>query len=138
MTFIFPGVNDIGENKYSITTPVDPGVAEYKFRINGDWATSEFPDGGANRMAWATQSPITLSHVYNDYNPNTWPVTLNVDMNTEITEELKEKANQLYSWQSDKEVRALYDRYKKDPLIRWKGDIKTVVGLPIGKIGSDE
>jgi DNA repair photolyase len=61
-----------------------------------------------------------------------------LQMNTLITDELKEKANQLYCWQSDKEVRALYDRYKNDPLIRWKGDIKTVVGLPIGKIGSDE
>ncbi len=78
-------MDDIGENKYSVTIPVEPGVVEYKFRINEDWDNAEFP-GGSNRMTWATQSPITLSHVYNDYNPATWPVTFNVDMNTEITE----------------------------------------------------
>jgi len=61
-----------------------------------------------------------------------------LEMNTKITDELKAKANQLYSWQSDDNVKALYEKYKNDPLIRWKGDIKTVVGLPIGKIGSDE
>jgi hypothetical protein len=61
-----------------------------------------------------------------------------LEMNTTITDELKEKANQLYSRQSDEGIKSLYDRYKNDPLIRWKGDIKTVVGLPIGKIGSDE
>ena len=62
----------------------------------------------------------------------------NFSMNTEITDELKAKANQLYKWQADDEIKGLYEKYKNDPLIRWKGDIKTVVGLPIGKIGSDE
>jgi len=61
-----------------------------------------------------------------------------LEMNTPITDELKEKANQLYAWQLDDKIRALYDRYKNDPLIRWKGEIKTIVGLPIGKVGSDE
>jgi DNA repair photolyase len=61
-----------------------------------------------------------------------------LEMNTEITEELKQKANQLYAWQSDDEIKALYEIYKNDSLIRWKGEIKTIVGLPIGEIGSDE
>jgi hypothetical protein len=59
-------------------------------------------------------------------------------MNTPITDELKVKANQLYAWQSDDEIKALYEIYKNDSLIRWKGEIKTIVGLPIGEIGSDE
>lgn len=61
-----------------------------------------------------------------------------LEMNTEITDELKVKANQLYAWQSDKEIRALYEIYKNDSLIHWKGEIKTIVGIPIGEIGSDE
>ena len=61
-----------------------------------------------------------------------------LEMNTTITAELRGKANQLYSWQSNDGIQALYERYKNDPMIRWKGDTKTVVGLPIGKIGSDE
>ena len=61
-----------------------------------------------------------------------------LEMNTEITQELKEKANQLHAWQSDDEIKALYQRYKNDPLIRWKGEIKTILRIPLGAIGSDE
>ena len=61
-----------------------------------------------------------------------------LEINTLITDELKEKANQLYSWQSDKEIINLYQKYKSDPLIKWKAEIKKVVGLTIGKIGSNE
>ncbi len=59
-------------------------------------------------------------------------------MNTTITAELRGKANQLYAWQSDFAIKKLYDRYKFDRLIRWKAEIKTIVGIPIGKIGCDE
>lgn len=59
-------------------------------------------------------------------------------MNTELTQELKNRANQLYNWQSDDEIKALYGTYKNDPLIRWKSDIKKIVGIPLGEIGSDE
>lgn len=59
-------------------------------------------------------------------------------MNTELTEELKNRANQLNDWQSDDEIKALYKTYKNDPLIRWKSDIKKIVGIPLGEIGSDE
>lgn len=61
-----------------------------------------------------------------------------LEMNTPITDELKVKANQLYNWQSDDEIKTLYGRYKNDSLIRWKGEIKTIVGIPLGEIGSDE
>ena len=59
-------------------------------------------------------------------------------MNTQLTQELRDKANQLYAWQSDDEIKALYKTYKNDPLIRWKSDIKRVVGIPMGEIGCDE
>ena len=65
-------------------------------------------------------------------------ISYSIDLTKPLPKELKEKANQLYSWQSDDEVRALYGRYKNDPLIRWKGEIKKIVGLPIGNVGSDE
>jgi len=61
-----------------------------------------------------------------------------LETNTAITDELKEKANQLYTWQSDDAIKVLYERYKNDPLIRWKAEIKTVVGIPIGEVGSDK
>jgi len=59
-------------------------------------------------------------------------------LNNELTAELRTRANEIDRWQSDFAIKNLYDRYKFDRLIRWKGDIKTVVGLPIGNIGSDE
>lgn len=59
-------------------------------------------------------------------------------LNTELTQELKDKANQLYAWQSDDQIRSLYEIYKGDSLIRWKADIKKVVGIPLGQIGCDE
>lgn len=59
-------------------------------------------------------------------------------LNTELTQELKDRANQLYAWQSDDEIKALYEIYKNDSLIRWKSDIKEIVGIPLGEIGSDE
>lgn len=59
-------------------------------------------------------------------------------LNTELTQELKDKANQLNVWQSDNKIKSLYEIYKNDPLIRWKSDIKKVVGIPLGEIGSDE
>jgi len=58
--------------------------------------------------------------------------------NNDLTQELKDRANQLYAWQSDEEIKALYERFKNDSLIRWKNEIKMIVGLPIGEIGSDE
>ena len=61
-----------------------------------------------------------------------------LEINTEITKELKEKANQLFAWQSDDNFKALYDIYKNDSLIRWKAEIKTIVGIAIGAMGSDE
>lgn len=61
-----------------------------------------------------------------------------LELNTIITNELKEKANHLYAWQSDEEIKELYERYKSDKLIKWKAEIKKVVGLRIGEIGSDE
>jgi len=76
---------DIGDGKFAITIDHDPGVVEYKYRINGDWATSEFPDGGPNRLAWIAIFTDTLFHYYSDYNPDTWPATFEVDMNNEIT-----------------------------------------------------
>jgi len=61
-----------------------------------------------------------------------------LEKNTEITKELKVKANQIYTWQSDYNIKDLYEIYKNDPLIRWKAEIKKIVGIPIGEIGSDE
>jgi hypothetical protein len=75
----------IGWKLLAITFYTEPGVVEYLFRINGDWATSEYFGPGINRMTWAVPEPISLHHYYNDYNWDTWPATFEVDMNAEIS-----------------------------------------------------
>lgn len=80
-----PPLESMGYNIYLATVYFsDPGLVEYKFRINGNWATSEFPGGGPNRMTWAIPESVFLYHYYEDYNPDTWPATFEVDMNAEI------------------------------------------------------
>jgi len=37
------------------------------------------------------------------------------------------KANELIAWQSDEKILKLYERYKNDPMIRWKESIKKVI-----------
>ena len=55
-----------GDSVYSMTlTGVYPGeTLEYKFRMNSNWDTSEFPNGGPNRVYVV---PDTNSVVYNWY-----------------------------------------------------------------------
>jgi hypothetical protein len=80
-----PPLESVGYNMYLATAYIsNPGLVEYKFRINGNWITSEFPAGGPNRMTWAVPGSVYLYHYYNDYNPDTWPATFEVDMNAEI------------------------------------------------------
>ena len=43
---------------------------EYKFRINSDWATAEFPDGGSNRFYTIIDGENIINHWYNDKEPD--------------------------------------------------------------------
>jgi hypothetical protein len=66
-----------GDGIYSITVP---GLAtfqsiEYKYRINGNWDTSEFPAGGPNRV-YRTSFYNMLHDVYNG------GVSMSVDVNS--------------------------------------------------------
>ncbi|MCX6252281.1 MAG: T9SS type A sorting domain-containing protein [Bacteroidetes bacterium] len=55
-------------------------IQEYKYRINKDWATSEFPNGGANRMMWVPGTAKTILNVYDNYKPGTVPMTFKCHM----------------------------------------------------------
>ena len=55
------------------------------------------------------------------------------------TDELTLKAaNQILSWQSDDEIEALYNKYKDNPMIKWKESIKKVVGLDISVVKGED
>jgi hypothetical protein len=61
-------LTSMGDGIYEITVSdftVDDMI-EYKFRINGDWNTSEFPDGGANRTYTVAAGMNEISVWYND------------------------------------------------------------------------
>jgi len=56
-----------GDGIYSISIegmPVGEDI-EFKYRINGNWDTSEFPDGGPNR-SYTIRYWNELDHIYND------------------------------------------------------------------------
>lgn len=73
-------------NVYEIAYTLDAGVIyEYKFRINADWNTSEFPNGGPNRMMWGPSSSKTIMHYYDNYQPGTVPMTFMCHMWYQIT-----------------------------------------------------
>jgi len=66
-----------GDGIYSLTVP---GLKvfekiEYKYRINGDWNTSEFPSGGPNRV-YRTSFYNMLADIYNN------GISMGVDLNT--------------------------------------------------------
>ncbi len=68
--------DDDGDGIYSIDiTPIDPGAIEFKFRINGDWNTSEFAGGGANRELFVPATDYTFNGIYDNFMPNAVPVT---------------------------------------------------------------
>ncbi len=56
-----------GDGIYTLSVPgfTPWTMLEYKYRINGNWDTSEFPDGGQNRMHSTTLYNM-LDDVYND------------------------------------------------------------------------
>jgi hypothetical protein len=57
---------------YSITVNgLEVGsLLEYKFRINGDWDTSEFPSGGPNRTYTVVEGTNNIMVWYNDEQPS--------------------------------------------------------------------
>ncbi len=66
-----------GDGIYTLTIPALGTFQqiEYKYRINGDWNTSEFPSGGANRV-YRTSYYNMLNDVYNNGK------SLGVDLNS--------------------------------------------------------
>ena len=62
-----------------------------------------------------------------------WVGTMNqgrarIKVNGHWTPEVEARYNELMAWYSDENMNALYNRYKDDPLIRWKESIAKVVG----------
>lgn len=70
-------VDPDGDGIYSITIgglPVSK-IIEYKYRINGDWNTSEYPAGGANRK-YTVRYWNVLNDTYNSGKTTGFPSTL--------------------------------------------------------------
>ena len=55
-------------------------IQQYKYRINRNDTTSEFPNGGPNRMYRVPNHSDTVTSVYNDYDPGTVPMTFKCHM----------------------------------------------------------
>lgn len=127
LRFWEPGAPSFDERMDSLKYAYDAG---YQTSISCE----PMLDNKIDDVIAAVRPFVTHSVWLGTMNKMEWRLTTN----NELTKEFKDKANQLYAWQSDDEIIALYDRFKNDSLIRWKNEIKVIVGLPIGKIGSDE
>lgn len=80
-----PKMNAEGNNVYSVSYTLDKdSIYEFKFRINGNWATSEFPNGGPNRKIWGPDHPLTKTYMYNDYDSTAVIVTFKCNMAYQI------------------------------------------------------
>ncbi len=79
----------LGDGLYGITIPdfTIGDTIEYKFRINGDWATSEFPDGGANRRYGVADGLNEINVWYNDEMP---PVTSTIQWTVNMSYQIAE------------------------------------------------
>jgi len=66
-----------GDGIYSLTVPALTTFQniEYKYRINGNWSTSEFPSGGPNRV-YRTSFYNMINDIYNN------GASLSVDLNS--------------------------------------------------------
>jgi len=80
-------LTDLGDTTYSVDLNLEAGVIhEFKFRINANWDTSEFPNSG-NRKLLGPHESKTITYFYDNYNTSTVPITLECNMNDEITAE---------------------------------------------------
>jgi len=72
------------DSVYDITIDIPVGDIEFKFRINGNWDTSEFPGGGPNRTYTVVEGDQGYVCWYNDFSPV--PVVIfKVDMANQIS-----------------------------------------------------
>ncbi|MBL7136510.1 MAG: T9SS type A sorting domain-containing protein [Candidatus Marinimicrobia bacterium] len=70
------------DSVWEITIDIPQGDIEFKFRLNGDWGTAEFP-GGSNRTYTVVAGDQGYDCWYNDFSP-TPVVIFKVDMQDQI------------------------------------------------------
>jgi len=54
-----------------------------------------------------------------------------VELNGHYDEEMLLRIRELHEWQTDDNIKRLYQRYKDNEQIKWKESIKKIVGIPI-------
>ena len=46
---------------------------------------------------------------------------------------MQKKIENIRNEQTDKAIKSIYDRHRDDPMIKWKKEIKKVVGIPLSE-----
>ena len=114
----------------------EPGAPSYDERLDAlryafehGFSTSvscePFLDNNIDQVIADTRAYVTDS---------IWVGTMNqgrarIKVNGHWTPEVEAKYNELMGWYSEDNIRAIYERHKDDPLVRWKESIAKVVGV---------
>jgi DNA repair photolyase len=119
----------------SFWEPNAPGYEERKasleYAYNADFRTSV----SVEPMLDSANIDILISELSPHVTHSIWIGTMNhlgrFEKGTDMV--LKQAANRIRQGQTITVIREIYNRYKDDPLIRWKKEIKKIVGIPVLK-----
>ena len=126
----------IGSADTKVLSYWEPGAPSFKERIASlrtahlrDYQTSvsgePMLDGNPDALIAAVRPYVTDSIWLGKINRLRNILPLNCPRDPEAVR----RGDALVALQSDNAIRALYARHRKDPLIKWKDSIKTVIGL---------
>ena len=126
----------IGSTDDLVLSYWEPGAPSFKERLSSlktahlkDFETSisgePMLDGNPDALIVAVRPYVTDSIWLGKINRLRNILPLNCPRDAEAVR----RGEALVALQSDKAIRALYSRYRHDPLIKWKDSIKAVVGV---------
>ena len=113
---------------------LDERMKSLKYAFNSGYNTSvscePMMDNKVDKVIDAVK-PYVTETIWLGKVKSLWP---RLKRNTDMNDELMKRAKQLEQWQSDANIKLLYDKYKNDTMIRWKESIEKVVGIAKKKI----
>lgn len=128
----------IGSTNDTVLKFWEPGAPDFKHRLHA--LKSTFEDGFQTSVSmepYLDDRPEDVVEAVRPYVTDAiWIGKANLlverlKINGEWNDMTANEAANIRSFQSDENVRALYEKYKDDPKVKWKESIKKVVGIEV-------